>query len=75
MPTFTVIQYFMRTQCPLKILHLRNVRILLIRYFARNLNGIIYEFNANLNEYSVSYRHICLPKHKEMFSKVKFPNR
>ena len=45
----------------------------------QRLNGIIYEFNANLNEYnvanSVSDRHIRLPKHKEMFLKVKFRNR
>ena len=47
--------------------------------FPRQLNSIIQKFNANLNEYkvanSVSDRPICLPKHKEMFSKEKFRNR
>ena len=42
----------------------------------RQFNVMIYKFNANLNEYkvanSVSDRPICLPKHKEMFSKEKF---
>ena len=47
--------------------------------FPWHLNGIIYEFNANLNEFKVTYsvddRQICLLKHKEMFSKVTFWNR
>ena len=42
-------------------LHVRKVIILLIRDFETNfvlprqLNGVIFEFNANLNEYNVAY--------------------